>query len=138
MDFMSLLVEYLQPEFIIVAVICFALGMFLKKLPNIPDWTIPFAVLGFGIILAIVYQGFVLEEGLTAKSVILGFMQGFLCAAAAVFVSQAKIQYGKRNEENVNYNNYIKVSENAIYGNINKQIRLPEKKPPEKEKKQNI
>ncbi|KJS87263.1 MAG: hypothetical protein JM58_04780, partial [Peptococcaceae bacterium BICA1-8] len=121
------------PEFVIIAVVCFAFGMLMKKLPNVKDWLIPFLVVGFGILLAIVYQGFVLEEGVfSAKSIVLGFIQGFLCGASAVLVSQAKIQVAKRNEDN-NYISTLKVNKETINNYVNNQVELPQKKSPEEE-----
>ena len=56
MDFMTLIIELIKPEFIIIAVLCFVLGLFLKQAERVPDWTIPFVILAFGIIFSILYS----------------------------------------------------------------------------------
>jgi nicotinamide riboside transporter PnuC len=88
MDFMALIAEYVKPELLIIAVCCYVLGMFLKVWPAIKDWVIPFVVLLFGIILAILYLAIVLGGGFAGKVIIEGFIQGLLCAALAVFANQ--------------------------------------------------
>ena len=88
MDLLALLTEYVKPELLIIAVCCYALGMFLKSAPAIKDWTIPFVLLAFGIVLAILYVAVILGAGFAAKTVLEGFIQGLLCAALAVFANQ--------------------------------------------------
>jgi hypothetical protein len=94
-DLLALLTEYVKPELLIIAVCCYALGMFLKSAPAIKDWTIPFILLGFGILLAILYLGVILGQGFAAKPILEGFIQGLLCAALAVFANQLIKQYQK-------------------------------------------
>lgn len=77
--------KLIKPELVIIVVACYALGNFLKGQPAVKDHTIPLVLLVFGIVLAIAYLAISLEQGLTAKAVLEGFIQGLLCAAVAVY-----------------------------------------------------
>ena len=69
---------YIVQEAYILIPALYLIGMFAKKVPGIPDWTIPLIVLGFGIV------GAVLIIGVT----IYGFIQGILVAGVTVFTNQ--------------------------------------------------
>ena len=73
MDIMAFIADNMT----IVVAVLFILGLFLKAVPRIPDWTIPFALCLVGMGLGTVITG--LPEGL---------MQGVLCAGGAVLVHQ--------------------------------------------------
>ena len=57
--------------------VLYVLGIFLKRVPNLPSWTIPFILTGLGIILGILILG-----------VPQGILQGILSAGGAVLVDQ--------------------------------------------------
>jgi hypothetical protein len=57
----------------------YLLGLFMKKVPKIPDWVIPLALLGLGILGAVLLVGFTID----------GVIQGVLVAGVTVFVNQA-------------------------------------------------
>jgi hypothetical protein len=48
----------------------------------------PFILLFFAIIFSILYIAVVIGEGFTAKVIIIGILQGLICAAIAVFGNQ--------------------------------------------------
>lgn len=56
----------------------YVVGIFAKKIPNIPDWTIPLVLLVLGVV------GAMLIIGVTVQ----GAIQGVLVSGAAVFVNQ--------------------------------------------------
>jgi hypothetical protein len=95
MDFTALLAEYIKPELLIIAVLCYAAGMFLKGTSLLSDKWIPLALLAFGIILGILYIAIMLDGGWTAKVILGGFIQGLLCAALAVYANQLIKQANK-------------------------------------------
>lgn len=96
MDLMALLAEYVRPELLIIAVVLYALGMFLKTAPGIKDWLIPFILLSLGIVIAILYIAIMLEMGLVPKAIFEGFIQGVICSALAVFANQLIKQAQKK------------------------------------------
>jgi hypothetical protein len=84
---LSLVLQFIRPELLIVVVACYILGVFLKG-SKMNDWLIPFVLLGFSIALTILYIAIVLGEGLTWKVIIVGFIQGLFAAALAVYGNQ--------------------------------------------------
>ena len=70
--------EYIQPEVYSLVPVLFVIGLFIKKIPGIPDWLIPIILLVLGVIGALLIIGFT----------IYGFIQGVLVAGAAVFIHQ--------------------------------------------------
>ena len=88
MDFMALISEFVKPELLVIAVLCYILGVFLKNAAFFADKWIPFAVLVFGIVMAILYIAIMLDTGFIPKTILGGFIQGILCAALAVFANQ--------------------------------------------------
>lgn len=82
----EVLLQFIRPELLIVVVVLWALGFFLKKMPWFKqEWMIPFILLVVGILLTIVYLAIVLGEGFTSVALIVGIMQGIMIAALAVF-----------------------------------------------------
>jgi hypothetical protein len=71
--------EYIQPEVYILIPALYLAGFFAKKIPKIPDWTIPFIVLALGLVGSLWIIGFT----------IYGFIQGFFVAGVTVFINQA-------------------------------------------------
>lgn len=83
------LMKLIQPELIVIIVVCYLLGMFIKSIPKVQNWLIPFILLAVAIVLTILYLAVVMGQGFTAKVVILGFIQGLLCASVAVYSNEA-------------------------------------------------
>lgn len=80
------ILQYIRPELLILIVFIYALGLFLKKAPWFKnEWTIPFLLLGVGVLFTVLYMGVVLGEGFTGKTVLVGIIQGVLITALAVF-----------------------------------------------------
>lgn len=80
--------QFISENMFIVAAALYVLGVFCKKIPSVPDWTIPFVLTIIGIIFGALIIG--LPEGI---------LQGILCAGAAVLVNQMAKQIGKAAEE---------------------------------------
>ena len=80
--------ELIQADLVILIVVIYMLGMFLKKIPNMVDWAIPLVLLVVAIVLTIVYKGIALEEGINAVTTVEGFVYGILVAGVAVFFNQ--------------------------------------------------
>lgn len=84
---LSIVLQFIRPELIIVIVACYILGMFLKS-SAMKDWLIPYVLLAVAIVLTIAYMAVVLNLGLTGKVIIEGFIQGLFAAALAVYGNQ--------------------------------------------------
>ena len=90
------IMELIQVDLVILVVVIYVLGMFLKKIPNIADWTIPLVLLVVAVLLTVVYKGIALEEGLTSVTIVNGLVYGILIAGVAVFTNQVIKQTSKR------------------------------------------
>lgn len=88
------IIDYIRPELLFVAVICYFVGMLLKK-SKLKDNYIPLIIGGVGIIIGIVYCG--LLEGWSFNGVVTGAVQGLLCAGASTYINQVIKQLAKNN-----------------------------------------
>lgn len=83
------IIEFINPELLIVVAACWIIGYVLKQTPRIPDWTIIYAVTVVAVAFAIVMLGF------TPQSV----LQGILCGAVAVYGNQLLKQAKKSGDD---------------------------------------
>lgn len=74
MDLMS----YIVSESYILIPVLYVIGMFLKKIPNIKDWLIPWILLGLAMVGGFFLSGMQLS----------GILQGVLVAGMTVFANQ--------------------------------------------------
>lgn len=87
---MGELIDFLRPELMVLVVVLWALGKFLKLAPWFKqEWAIPFILLGIGEVLTVAYVAIVAGEGFTAAGVIASMIQGVIVAALAVFGNEA-------------------------------------------------
>lgn len=77
--------SFISENMYIVAAVLYVLGIFMKKIPKIPDWTIPFGLTVIGCVFGVFIAG-----------VPSGLLQGVLCAGAAVLVNQMIKQVGRQ------------------------------------------
>lgn len=82
-------IEFINPELLIVVVACWIIGYVLKQTPKVPDWIIIYVVTLVAVAFAVVLLG------LTAQSV----LQGILCGAVAVYGNQLVKQIKKSGDE---------------------------------------
>lgn len=83
---MEQLLNYVRPEYVIIAVVLYAIGLFLKANKSFKaEWAIPYIILATGILLSVVYSVSYLGGGFTAVSVIDGLFQGIIISAIVVF-----------------------------------------------------
>ena len=75
-------------ELLIIAVVIYCIGMFLKASERIPNWTIPLVLLGCAVVITIAYMAVSLGQGLTQKVIVDGVIYGILIAAVAVYTNQ--------------------------------------------------
>ena len=85
---MSEFTQFITENMYIVAAVLYVLGVFLKSIPNIPDWTIPFILTAIGIAFGVALIG-----------IPQGILEGVLCDGAAVLVNQMVKQAQKAKEE---------------------------------------
>lgn len=88
---------YINTNVMILIPVLIFIGMMLKKVESIRDWTIPIILAGVGIILAVLIIGF--KDGFTAEVIVQGILQGVLCAGMAVYVHQLTIQSTRKRIE---------------------------------------
>lgn len=85
------LIKFVPEQLMILVAACYALGYFLKQSPGIKDWTIPWILIVFAVALSM------LITGLTPTA----FLQGVICAAAAVMGNQLYKQTINKNGDNI-------------------------------------
>lgn len=88
MDFMS----YIVKEAYILIPVLYILGMFFKETPRVPDFLIPWILLGLGIIGGFFLSGMKFE----------GILQGILVAGVTVFTNQLYKQTAYNRIEDMN------------------------------------
>lgn len=101
MDLSELILQFIKPELVIVVVVLYILGMFLKN-SNVKDELIPLVI---GIVSIAISTLWVLststitgfQEGCAA--LMTAIVQGILCAGGAVFSNQLFKQLGKTKED---------------------------------------
>lgn len=85
----KMILELIEPRFLIVVAVCWAIGVIVKQTPRVPDWTIVYIVTLVAVLLTIWLIG------LSAESVI----QGILCGSFAVYGHQLIKQSRGRDKE---------------------------------------
>jgi len=75
---MNDIIQFVQEQMLILVPVLFVIGVILKNTPRVPDWTIPWALLVLGIVLAIFLLGDPLQ----------GIIQGVLVAGVTVLAHQ--------------------------------------------------
>lgn len=82
LNYISEGVYYLVPALYLV-------GLFMKKVPKIPDWIIPVTLLGLGVVASMAILGWNMDSAI----------QGVLVAGVTVFVNQAYKQVFIKSKE---------------------------------------
>lgn len=75
---LELITQFVVNEALVLIPVLLILGALIKRTPKVPDWTIPWVLLGFGVGLAMTIMGVTPEAGI----------QGVLVTGAAVFGHQ--------------------------------------------------
>ena len=76
------IMQYIIGDALIIVPVLWIVGTFLKKTPNVPDWTIPWVLTACGVAASIAIMGVNVEA----------VLQGILVSGAAVLVHQLKVQ----------------------------------------------
>ena len=82
---------YILDGYLIVAPVLLIIGVFIKSIPNIPDWTIPFVLLVIGVAACI---GISFTE-LSNANIVEAILQGVLVTGLAVLTNQGYKQITK-------------------------------------------
>lgn len=90
------IMELIQPDLIILIAVVYVLGLFFKKIPNVPDWLIPILLLIISIVLTFIYKAIALGEGMLAVTIVNSLIYGILIAGVCVFGNQLIKQTVKR------------------------------------------
>ena len=87
------LLEYVTQEILPLSAALFVIGLFLKKTPRVPDWTIVWVILVLGIVGAVA----LLWWELGTVPIVQAVIQGVLAAGVPVLVYQLIKQTNQRN-----------------------------------------
>lgn len=101
MDY-SIIMEYIQPELLVLVPFLYILGLFAKDSNRIPDSLIPSILGGAGVIVAVVWvlaSTTPVGAAAVALAVVTALVQGVLCAGAAVYCNQLAKQSRKATAE---------------------------------------
>ncbi len=75
---LELITQFVVNEALVLIPVLLILGALIKRTPKVPDWTIPWILLGFGVGLSMTIMGVTPEAGI----------QGVLVTGTAVFGHQ--------------------------------------------------
>lgn len=88
------LLQFVQPDILILIAFVWCLGLFLKKITWFKqEWMIPFILLFVSIIFSVLYIVFVVGDGAGVETIISAIIQGVIIAALAVFGNETLKQY---------------------------------------------
>ena len=83
------ILDFIREKYLYIVPALWIVGAFLKRTPNVPDWTIPWALLGLGVV------GAVSIGGVNPEVIV----QGVLASGAAVFTHQLLKQSTKKEDK---------------------------------------
>ena len=95
---MEQIMNYIKPELIVVAVVLYFVGMWLKKAQAVKDKYIPLILGGIGIILCAIWVFATSTIGSgqdSAMAVFTAIVQGILVAGVSTYINQIVKQAGK-------------------------------------------
>lgn len=95
---MDIIIEYINPELLVLVPYLYLLGMFLKDSKRISDNLIPAILGGAGVATAVVWvlaSTVPVGVAAVALAIVTALVQGVLCAGAAVYVNQLVKQQKK-------------------------------------------
>ena len=84
------IMDYVLRDAYILVPVLYVIGMFLKRTPKIPDWLIPWILMGLGMIGGFFLSGMKLS----------GILQGVLVAGVTVFANQLYKQTVNKSHNN--------------------------------------
>lgn len=91
------MLNFISPEILVLVPVLIIIGLMLKKVKVIKDWTIPIILGVVGVVLATLTLGF--AETFNGPTILNGVIQGVLAAGMAVYVHQLTIQTTQRRVE---------------------------------------
>lgn len=81
--------QFITPSLLVLVAFVYAVGLFLKRLPAFrSNWALPLILWGVGIAASLLVMVIQLKEPFAAVTILDGFIQGTIVAAAAVFGNQ--------------------------------------------------
>ena len=95
---MEIIIDYINPELLVLVPFLYVLGMFLKSSKSVSDNLIPAILGGAGVGTAVVWvlaSTVPVGAAAVALAVVTAVVQGILCAGAAVYTNQIVKQSGK-------------------------------------------
>ena len=96
---MEVIMNYIKPELIVVAIVLYLVGLALKKTERITDKYIPFILGILGIAIALIYVFAVSlpfdSAGAVLMAIFTAIVQGILCAGLSTYANQMIKQLNK-------------------------------------------
>ena len=96
---MEIIMNYVKPELIVVAIVLYFIGIWIKGTETIKDKWIPLILGGLGIVLCTIYVMATAPIGSGAEilsAIFTAIIQGILVAALSIYVNQLIKQSAKR------------------------------------------
>lgn len=97
--------NYIKPELMIIIPILYGLGVWIKAIPKIKSYLIPFILLGISIVLSILYMVGSEQFKVNGNMIISGIFQGIIIALTTVGGNQIVKQMKEIKVNNNNNNN---------------------------------
>lgn len=94
MDYSNIM-DFIPQTFLILIIALYVLGMFFKKLENVPDKWITVILLLFGITFGVLLAVVNAEYKVALDTIVNGILQGILCWGVSVGVNQTVKQMQK-------------------------------------------
>lgn len=95
----QLILQYVKPELLVLAVVCYLVGIAIKKIETIKDKYIPLILGVFAVFMAGIYV-FATSDFESAKNVLIAIftaiVQGILCAGLSTYTNQLIKQLGAK------------------------------------------
>lgn len=89
------IMKFIPENLLILIVVIYVLGIFLKKIETVKDNYIVFILMIFGIIFAVLLNLINNQYDVISKSIVNGILQGILCWGVAVGINQTTKQISK-------------------------------------------
>ena len=94
MDYSNIM-DFIPQTFLILIVALYVLGIFFKKLENVPDKWITVILLLFGITFGVLLEIINMQYKIALDTIVNGILQGILCWGVSVGINQTVKQLSK-------------------------------------------
>lgn len=82
------LLGFVSQELLIMVGVIFVLGLFIKNIPQVKDWTIPLILTVISIAMSTCYLAVIVGMGFTSACIVTGITQGVIIVGLATYGHQ--------------------------------------------------